>query len=133
VNGAVLHGEYDKVTTISMELPESFKRYYDNDFFLFLLKIISWVNEAAYVFWCIFLQIFEGMKLARSRADPYSYFAWIAYGLTTLIARLSWIGDCLSCDKKDGVFEATWMELIVMKLERGKSILAAKVMEIQEN
>jgi hypothetical protein len=93
VQGAFLHGEFDKGEEIHMEVPQGFEKYYAPMYYvLLLLKTIYGLKQSAFQFWKAVLLCFSLMGFVRSKADPCLYYKWSHEGLVLWI---SWIDDYL--------------------------------------
>ena len=102
VQGAFLHGEFEKDRQVYMEVPQGFERFYPSNVYLLLLKTLYGTKQAATQFWKKLLQAFRLMKYQRSKADPCLYFERAEHGLVLCI---SWVDDILMAGKKEEVLD----------------------------
>ena len=103
IQGAFLHGIFEKGERLYMKVPEGMEHHYKGQVVLLLLKTIYGLKQAAYQFWLMLLRAFGSMNYQRSRADPCLYFRHTNQGLVMWI---SWVDDCLVVGPKEMVMQA---------------------------
>jgi Reverse transcriptase (RNA-dependent DNA polymerase) len=73
VNGAFLHGEFEKGSRVHLKVPEGFEKCYPGNVVLELKKTLYGTKQAAKAFWLILLNAMAAMGFSRSKVDPCLY------------------------------------------------------------
>jgi Reverse transcriptase (RNA-dependent DNA polymerase) len=103
VNGAFLHGYFEKGRRVYMKVPEGFEEYYPSNCVLELMRTLYGTKQAAKAFWMILSKAMADMGFTRSKVDPYLCYKWHpAHGLIVII---SWVDDLLIAGKAKAVAE----------------------------
>jgi Reverse transcriptase (RNA-dependent DNA polymerase) len=70
VNGAFLHGEFEKGRRVYLKVPECFEKFCPGNVALELKKTLYGTKQAAKAFWLIVLNAMAAMGFFRSKVDP---------------------------------------------------------------
>ena len=100
VTGAFLQGEFDSdEEQTCMTVPDGLEEHYEKNVLLKLLAPIYGLRNASMAFNKKLKRCMNEIGCERSLADPCSYFACAS----RLMIWLTWIDNCLNCDKQEDV------------------------------